>query len=114
MKKFIATGILASAFSMMALAADMSGSLLDETCYNSQKQAATCQATASTTAFALMSSGKVYKLDSTGNEKAATAMKARADRSKDPDQPAKVTAVAATVSGTVTGDTIQVDSISVQ
>lgn len=114
MRKLIATSILASAFSMLALAADMSGSLLDDTCYNSHKQAATCQATASTTAFALMSSGKVYKLDSAGNEKAATAMKAHADRSKNPDQPAKVTAVAATVSGTVTGDTIQVDSISVQ
>jgi len=114
MRKLIAMSIFASAFSILAIAADMSGSLLDETCYNSHKQAATCQATASTTTFAFMSSGKVYKLDSTGNEKAATAMKSRADRSKEPGQPTKDNAVAATVSGAVTGDTIQVDTISVQ
>ena len=114
MKKFFGATLLAGAFSMLAMGADVSGNLLDASCYSKETKSANCSATASTTSFVLMASGKVYKLDTAGNEKAITAMKTRADRSKDPNNPSTTAAVTATVSGTVTGDTIQVDSISVQ
>lgn len=114
MKKFFGATLLAGAFSMLAMGADVSGNLLDASCYSKEMKSANCGATASTSSFVLMSSGKVYKLDTAGNEKAVTAMKTRADRSKDPNNPATATAVTATVSGTVTGDTIQVESIAIQ
>jgi hypothetical protein len=114
MKKFFGATLLAGAFSILAMGADVSGNLLDASCYSKEMKSANCSATASTTSFVLMSSGKVYKLDTAGNEKAVTAMKTRADRSKDPASPATAAAVTATVTGTVTGDTIQVENISVQ
>jgi hypothetical protein len=114
MKKFFGAAILAGAFSMLAMGADLSGNLLDASCYSKEMKAANCNATAATTSFVLMSSGKVYKLDTAGNEKVVTAMKTRADRSKDPTHAATTNAITATVSGTVTGDTIQVESVTVQ
>ena len=114
MKKFFGTTLLASAFAMMAMAADVSGNLLDASCYSKEMKSANCAATPSSTSFVLLSSGKVYKLDSAGNEKAITALKTRADRAKDPNQPATATSITATVTGTVSGDMIQVESISVQ
>ena len=114
MKKFFGTALLAGAFSMLAMGADMSGNLLDASCYSKEMKSANCNPTAATTSFVLMSSGKVYKLDTAGNEKAVTAMKTRADRSKDPTHPSTTAAITATVTGTVSGDTIQVESINVQ
>jgi hypothetical protein len=114
MKKFFGTALLGGALSMLAMGADMSGNLLDASCYGKEMKSANCEATSSSTSFVLLSSGKVYKLDTAGNEKAATAMKTRADRSKDPNNPAATKGITATVSGTVSGDTIQVESISVQ
>ena len=114
MKKFFGTTLLASAFAVMGMAADVSGNLLDASCYSKEMKSANCAATASSTSFVLLASGKAYKFDTAGNEKAITALKTRADRAKDPNQPATASAVTATVSGTVSGDTIQVESISVQ
>ena len=118
MKKFFGTALMAGAFSMLAFGADMSGNLLDASCYNKDQKSTNCAPTASTTSFVLLSSGKAYKLDTAGNEKAVTAIKTRADRSKDTTNPSSSTSTAAsvtaTVSGTVSGDTIQVESISVQ
>jgi hypothetical protein len=114
MRRIVSLGIFASAFSMMAFGASMSGSLLDEACYSQQKQATQCEAKMSTTSFALLASGKVYKLDTAGNEKASAALKARADRSADPAHPSAPSTIVATVTGNVSGDTIQVESINIQ
>jgi hypothetical protein len=62
-----------------------------------------CAPTASTTSFALETSdGKVYKLDSAGNSKAASAMRGNPN-AKDEN---------VTVSGTMEGSTVKVDSIN--
>ncbi|MBS1854400.1 MAG: hypothetical protein JST11_03465 [Acidobacteria bacterium] len=114
MRRIISLGIFASLSSVLALAATVSGTLLDESCYAQQKKTAACPAKMSTTSFALVSAGQVFKLDLAGNEKASAALKARADRSTDPTHPSNSGAVTATVSGTISGDTIQVESISVQ
>jgi hypothetical protein len=51
------------------------------------------------------------KLDAAGNTKAADALKSSADRSANPDKKRPVTAK---VTGSLSGDTIQVESIDVQ
>jgi hypothetical protein len=100
-------------FALVAFAENWSGKLLDASCYDQQKKAESCDATSATTAFALDASGMVYKLDRSGNAKAATAFKNRAERSTDPtkQQPG---AVMAKVSGTEKGGTITVESIEIQ
>ena len=70
MRKFLLPITLFGVFSTLALAASFSGKLLDASCYDQQKKAASCDATSSTTAFAIEASGMVYKLDSAGNSKA--------------------------------------------
>jgi hypothetical protein len=114
MKKFFGASLLASAFSILAMGADVSGNLLDASCYSKEMKSANCAATASSTSFVLMSSGKVYKLDTAGNEKVVAAMRTRADRAKDPNHPTATAGITATVSGTVTGDTIQVEKVTIQ
>jgi hypothetical protein len=74
---------------------------------------ATCDATGTTTAFALAASGKIFKFDDAGNAKAAEALKSRADRSANPNAPAS-TSITAKVSGTKEGDNLKVESIEVQ
>jgi hypothetical protein len=54
----------------------------------------------------------VYKLDASGNVKAAEALKSRADRAADPNAPK--TPVMAKISGTLDGDTIKVEKVEVQ
>lgn len=97
---------------MLALAENYSGKLLDASCYDQQKKSASCDATSATTAFAIDVSGNVYKLDKTGNTKAAAALKNRADRT-DPTKPQSKD-VMAQVTGSETGGTIAVESIDVQ
>ena len=101
------------AFTGFALAENFTGKLLDAACYDQEKGAKPCDATAATTTFAVNVSGKVYKLDDAGNAKAAEAIKSRADRSADPS---KTTGgeIAARVSGTMEGQTIKVESIEVR
>src|SRR6476661_2423349 len=69
-------------FSGLALAEDWTGRLLDASCYDQNKTAKPCDATSTTTAFVLDVNGKIYKLDATGNAKAAEAIKSRADRAE--------------------------------
>ena len=65
-----------------------------------------------TSSFALvLADGKMVKLDASGNSKAADALKNNADRSKNPDSKKVVTAK---VTGSLSGDTIQVEAIEVQ
>ena len=111
--RVVRVSMFALALSAMALAADFSGTLLDESCYSRQKQTKGCEATASTSSFALAASGTVYKLDEAGNAKAVAALKDRADRAKDPSK-AVTGPVMAKISGTASGGSLQVDSIEVQ
>lgn len=99
-------------FTMLALAGNWSGKLLDAACYDSKKGANGCEATSQTTAFALSASGKVFKLDSAGNAKAAAAFKNRADRAEPGKAQAKE--VMATITGQESGGTITVEAIEVQ
>jgi len=112
MRRIIVLSAFVTVFAALAFAGSWSGTLIDANCYRQQKTAKSCAATSSTTAFALDVSGKVYKLDQAGNDKAAAALRNRADRSANPD--AQATPMAATVTGTKEGSTLQVDTIQVQ
>ena len=113
MRKLLSLFAFSSVFAMLAFAGDWSGKLIDASCYSQQKSATTCAASSTTTAFALDVSGKVYNLDASGNSKATSAMKNRADRAADPANP-QAKEIMAKVSGTESGGTITVDSIDVQ
>jgi hypothetical protein len=109
---FIALGIFAG----MSYGDTWSGKLLDAACVERNNQdpgrnstktgnPPTCVASKSTGVFALQTSdGKVYKLDATGNSKAATALRGNPDN----DSPQ------ADVAGTMQGQILIVDSISVR
>jgi len=112
MRKTMLLMALAGAFTMVARAESYSGKLLDAACYDQSKQADSCFATGTTTTFALEASGTVYKLDRTGNTKAAAAIKNRADRTDPAKQQSKE--VTAKANGTEKGGTIAVESIEVQ
>ena len=97
--------------SALALAETWSGKVIDASCADPQKSEA-CVPTASTTAFAIHARGKVLKLDEAGNTKAADAMKNKensADRAKNANRQ-----ITATVQGTLSEDTIKVDSIELR
>ena len=113
MKNILPLVAFCSLFSVAAFAEDYSGKLLDANCYSQQKKAAGCDATSTSTTFAIEVSSKVYTLDAAGNAKAATAMSSRADRAADPKDP-QSKAVIAKVSGTATGGTIAVDTVEIQ
>jgi hypothetical protein len=101
-------------FSALALAESWTGRLVDASCYDQQKSATACDPSATTTSFALVVSGQAYRLDETGNSKAAAALKNRADRSADPNKPSSGV-VSARVTGTKDGhNTIKVVSIDVE
>lgn len=112
MRKIMSVVALTGAFSMLAFAENYSGKLLDSACYDQQKKADSCEASSATSSFAIEVSGKVYKLDASGNSKAATALKSRADRSDPSKKQSKD--VMAKVDGTEKGGTIAVESIDVQ
>lgn len=112
MRRIMSVLALTGAFSMLALAENYSGKLLDWSCYDQQKKALSCDASSATTSFAIDVSGKVYKLDNNGNTKATAALKNRADRADPSKQQSKE--VMANVSGTEKGGTISVENIDVQ
>jgi hypothetical protein len=97
-------------FGVLAFGETLTGRLIDASCYDQQKTAATCDPTGSTATFALLVSGKAYKLDDEG--KVAEALKNRADRSSDPDKPSGQ--IMAKVTGTKEGDILKVEAIEVQ
>jgi hypothetical protein len=100
-------------FSALSVAAEnWTGQLLDASCYQQSKAAKGCDATSSSSTFVIAVSGKVYRLDDAGNSKAGEAIKNRANRSADPNQPAAST-VNAKVSGTLEGDTLKVETIEI-
>jgi len=120
MRKLTIILVMVLAISGLALAEDFSGKLLDASCYDQEKGAKPCDATAATSAFAVNVNGQVYKLDSAGNSKAAEAIRSRADRSADPSKaadpskPAASSEVTAKVTGTMEGQTIKVENIEVR
>jgi hypothetical protein len=101
------------AFTGFALAEDFNGKLIDATCHSQEKGAKPCDATATTSSFAVNVDGQVYNLDAAGNTKAAEALKSRADRSTDPSR-ATTGAVMARITGTKEGQTIKVQNIEVR
>jgi hypothetical protein len=97
----------------LAFAESWSGNLIDSSCYDKQQSATGCDATGVTKSFALNVSGKVYKLDASGNQKAASALKNRADRAADPSKP-QSTEIRAKVDGAEHDGTIAAQTIEVQ
>ncbi len=104
---------LFAVFSAVILAESWTGTLADAKCASEQKDA-TCNPTEATVAFVLTANGKMYKLDDTGNKKAAAAMRNQANRSKDPNATASASPVNAVVVGTLDGDLIKVEAIVVK
>jgi len=98
-------------------AASWSAKLLDANCSGigtsttvakkaSEKLAQSCAPSVSTTVFAILVDGKIYKFDSASNEKAVVAVKngsLKADKDGD---------LHATVSGDLQGDVVTVNSIT--
>ena len=116
MKTIAKLGLVLSGFAVLSYGDTWSGKLLDAACVERSRQnpdrnssktgnPPTCVASTSTGAFALQTSdGKVYKLDATGNSKAATALRGNPDN-KSPE---------ADVAGAMEGQILKVDSISVR
>jgi hypothetical protein len=115
MKTIAKLGLALGVFAVLSYAETLTGKLIDATCYDRSQQnpaeskqksnTPSCEATASTTSFAIQTSdGKVYKLDASGNAKASTALRGNPDN-KTP---------MATVSGSMEGQTVKVESISIQ
>lgn len=104
---------LTAAFATLALAETWSGRLVDATCYEQEKGAAACNPTSTTTSFALLTSNQILRLDDNGNAKAAQEIRSRAERSADPNQ-MQVSAHTAKITGTKTGDVLNVEKIEVK
>jgi hypothetical protein len=105
--------------SLLCLAESWSGKVVDAACKDqaaaapapapeaqpSSPVANACEPTASTVAFGIeLPDGKVLKLDSAGNTKAAEAMKNNAGKS----------ALQATVIGSMDGQTVKVETIDIK
>jgi hypothetical protein len=104
---------LSIGISTLAFAESFAGKLLDEACYAKQQSATGCEATSNTKSFAIDVSGKVYKLDPAGNQKASTALKNRAEKAADPTKPPSKE-IMAKVDGTEAGGTITAQSVEVE
>lgn len=112
MRRLFTIAAAVAFFSLLALAENFSGKLIDATCMDQQKSVTACNPSSTTTSFLIAVEGKAYRLDDAGNTKAMEALKNRADRSA-PGAPTTAD-VSAKVTGTKEGDTIKVDSIVVQ
>jgi hypothetical protein len=119
-KLFTLLAIATGCVGIAAAAETYNGTLLDASCYAQSQQnqqsgsTQSCVPSSSTSSFVIViSSGKAYQLDTNGNSKAAEALKTRADRSANPNSSAPATVVA-NITGTRKGDTIEVETISVQ
>lgn len=112
MRRILAIATTSAIFASLALAEDWTGKLLDTSCLDQKKDITICQANDTTTAFALEVSGKTYRLDDPGNQKAIAALKSRADRATDPA--AAAAPISAKITGTRDGEVLKVDSIQVQ
>jgi hypothetical protein len=112
MKNILRFGLGIAATAALGLAVDMyHGQLMDASCYNqnssqpAEKIWVKCAPTASTTAFAIHTNGKVRMLDAAGNDKALTAFK-EGILKRDPNGDMPVV-----VDGVRQGNTIKVEGI---
>jgi hypothetical protein len=104
MKKFASIATVLVLSSAFCLADTFTGKLVDATCKASNEGKETCAATAATRLFAIELPGaKVLNLDATGNEKAA-------DATKNTEK----TDLRATVTGSLNGTTVKVETIKLQ
>jgi len=115
MRKIVSLFGILTVSSVLAFAADnWQGRLVDASCYQQQKSATSCDPSSATTSFVLYVADTAYTLDVPGNQKAAAALKARADRSSDPTKPPS-SQVMAKVTGTKDASNIlKVDTIELQ
>lgn len=104
--------------SVLCLAETWSGKVVDSACKDQSQgapnaqpaqpgapSANACEPTGTTTAFGIeLSDGKVLKLDATGNAKAAEAVKSSNNKS----------GLTATVTGSLDGQTVKVESIDIK
>jgi hypothetical protein len=111
MRRILTFCACATLFGTLAFGETLTGRLIDASCYDQQKSAATCDPTGSTAIFGILVSGKAYKLDDEGG-KIADALKNRADRSSDPNKTS--TQIMAKVTGDKDGNTIKVETVEVQ
>jgi len=111
MKRFMQIALIVCVTCTLGLAETWTGKLIDANCKtqassqsNPERGAtASCAPTASTKDFAIETAdGKVYKLDKSGNSKAAAAMKNNPSNSQ------------ITVNGTLEGQTVKVDSLDLR
>ena len=119
MKMLAKLGIVVCLAAVAGYAETWNGKLIDATCYEKYSTAATagqkppsldkidkdCAPTASTTVFALHASGKVYKLDAAGNSQVQADVRGgviKADKDGDTH---------ITITGTLQGDSVKVDSV---
>jgi len=112
--------ILLSITSTLCLAESWTGKLIDAACAEqgknnspnaasgqSSKNINPCIPKENTTSFAIRTlDGQIIKLDSTGNKLAADTFKANSKANKGE--------MVITITGTITGDTVQVDSVNPQ
>src|SRR5579862_8899090 len=113
--------IVLSITSTLCLAERRTGKLVDAACADQgrnnpsalagqsakDKDMSACTPKEDTTSFAIRTSdGRIVKLDSAGNAKAASTLKANSKADKGE--------MDVTITGTMTGDTVQVDSINAQ
>jgi hypothetical protein len=112
--------ILLSITSTLCLAESWTGKLVDATCADQSKDTSpsatggqssrdmnACTPKQSTASFAIRTpDGRIIKLDSTGNKLAGDTFKANSKGNKGE--------MVITITGTMTGDTVQVDSVNPQ
>jgi len=100
-------GVLLTLFSSLAFAGAWNGTLVDVMCKNQDlaSHATKCAISCSKSGYGLvLADGKFVKFDEAGNAKALAALKAT---SKEKDLKAKVT-------GSLDGETVQVESVELQ
>src|SRR5271165_6118322 len=117
MRKICSLSALLVLASALAFAETWAGQLFDGNCVDQHTDGkyGACSPTVNTATFTIQASGKMFKLDAAGNRKAVDAWKEysnSADRAKDPNMPDKP--VTATVTGTLAGDEIKVESIQLR
>lgn len=113
MRRLITLAASAALFSTLALAETWTGKLVDGGCANPDKTAKECNVGSSTSTFLLIVDGKAYSFDQTGNKMAVDALKNRADRAADPNNP-KSSQIMAKVTGDKDGDVLKVAAVEVQ
>lgn len=125
MNQFVKLGALLCLGSAFCLAESWTGKLVDSSCMDRQgnttpsereqpnqlKMASACAPTRSTTTFGIeLQDGRVLRLDSTGNAKAAEALRGNTASSSNTQSGA----INVTVTGTLEGRTVKVESIELQ